>query len=108
VRAQSLPDLEAKFSPAEASRLKREFMVNVLNRKADWLELHLKKLLPPHIYNMAHDRSGSEEDLIQRQDRVRKFMDKQDIRLEEHGLNARLMKGTKKISTFVVNIGFEK
>lgn len=102
--ASRLPDLDAKISAAEAGRIKREVMVQALNQKGDWLDRELKKILPPDIFRMAHDNSGTDDEFEHRQKMVRKFMDRQDIRLEEHGLNARLFKGKVLISQFFIKL----
>ena len=105
MRATSLPDMEAKVSPAEASQLKRNFMIAALNAKADWMERTMKPILPRDIYRMVWDDSGTPDQVEQRRAIVKKYLQSHDIRIEEHGLNARIMKGTKQIGqTFMVRL----
>ena len=104
MRASLLPDMEAKLSVAEQSRLKREVMISLLNSKADWLEKHLQPLLPPDIYRLAWDNSGTPQQQADRALIVAKYLKKIDIRLEEHGLNARLFRGKELISQFFVKL----
>jgi hypothetical protein len=104
MRSINLADLDARLDPVQASRVKRQFMVELLNRKGEWLDKEFKKILPPDIYQMAHDESGTADEFIARQEAVKKWLDSHDIRLEEHGLNARLFRGKEKIGTFVVKL----
>lgn len=104
MRALNLPDLEARLDPAQASRVKREFMVNMLNQKGAWLDRELKKILPPDIYKIAWSNGKSDEDFIRGQELVKKWLDSHDIRLEEHGLNARLFRGKELIGRFFVKL----
>lgn len=99
-----MPDLEARLKPSEAARIKRKFMVSMLNQKGAWLEREMKRILPPDIHAMAHDTSGTDDEFVQRQERVKKYLDFHDIRIEQHGLNARLFRGKEKIGSFFVNL----
>jgi hypothetical protein len=101
---KTLPDLEAKLSKSEASRLKREVMVQALNSKGDWLDRELKKIIPRDVYNMVHDYNGPEDAFLQRQEYVARYMKRADIRLEESGLCARLFKGKVLISQFYIKL----
>lgn len=92
-----MPDLNARLEPKEKSRLTRQFMIAALNAKADWMERTMKPIMPRDIYRMVWDTSGSASDIEQRQAIVKKYLKSQDIRIEESGLNARIMKGTQQV-----------
>lgn len=104
MRQINLADLEARLDPRDAGRVKREFVVEMLNRKGAWLDREFKKILPREIYQMAHDQSGTNDQFIARQEAVKKWLDSHDIRLEESGLNARLFRGKEKMGSFFVKL----
>ena len=99
----TLPDLNATLSPEEAQKLRGYAMVHCLNAKADWMERTLGPLLPPEIYRMVHDQSGGPKDFEQRKEIVNKYLESQDIRLCEHGMNAAVFKGRNWIHRFFVH-----
>lgn len=107
MRATALPDMDAKLSDEDASRLKRQLMIGSLNAKADWMERTMKPLLPRDIYRMVWDESGTADQIEKRRETVRRYLKRQDIRIEEHGLNARIFKGNKLISQFFVTLANE-
>lgn len=103
MRSNRLPSLDAKVTPENASAIKRDFMISALNAKADWMERTMKPILPHDIYRMVWDITGTPDQIEHRREIVRKYLKSQDIRIEEHGLNARIMKGTQQIGqTFMV------
>src|SRR4051812_45832123 len=104
MRKMNLAELDRRLDPRQASEGKRAFMVEMLNQKGAWLDREMKKILPPDIYTMAHDQSGTDEQFIVRQETVEKWLDSHDIRIEQHGLNARLFRGKELINRFFVKL----
>jgi hypothetical protein len=115
MRAINLSDLETRLDPKQAQRVKREFITHLLNQKGAWLDRELKRILPPDIYKMGHDHRGIEDEdirpmtpafkeYVHRQEKLKKWLDSHDIRLEEQGLNARLFRGKEKIGSFFVKL----
>lgn len=104
MRAEPQPDLNAKLTPAEQGRLRREVIVQSLNAQAQWLDGVMKKLLPKQLYRMAHDQSGTVEQFEERQKTVKQWLDRNDVRIVQKGLVQVIYKGRERLSRFVVRV----
>lgn len=97
-------DMNAKLSPAEAAKVRRDFIVHSLNAQGEWLDGVMRKLLPKKLYRMAYDQSGTPEAFEQRQITVKQWLDRQDIRIVQQGLTQRIYQGRQLLSTFGVRL----
>jgi hypothetical protein len=104
MRQINLADLDARLDPRQAGRVTREFSTHMLNQQGAWLDREFKRILPPDIYRMAYDESGTNDEFIARQEAVKKWLDSHDIRVEQHGIHARLFRGKEKIGSFFVKL----
>ncbi len=106
MRNLNLADMDARVTMREAQAMTREFLVHLGNAQGAWLDRELKKILPPRIYKMAYDQSGSDEQFVRRQEEVGKYLSRRDIRIVQaaQSTNCALYERTKLLSRFVVKL----
>lgn len=105
--AASIPqsDLEAKLTPNEQQRLRREFMCAMTNAQANWMDGVMKRVMPKKLYRMVRDESPPWSAFEERQRTVGEWLDKNDIRIVQRGAHIQqLFKGSQLLSTFVVKL----
>lgn len=102
--AHAQPNLDAKVLPTELSDMCAKVAVQICNAKEEWIDKVMKRLLPPDIYSAGYDRRGTAEEMRQRRERVQRWLDSHDYRMEEYGIHARLFHGAKLVSAFTVKL----
>lgn len=104
MRASGVLEEELSQARATQARIARSAMLQAIHAQEEWIFSVMKKLMPPKVYKTFCDRSGTMEQFEKRQQVVKDWQTKNDIRVVKSGFTQQVFRAGKLISTFRVKV----